>query len=107
MSENGKEKGVSERIMTLHPAGKKGVSIDRAKYDVVRQEIEQALRDQPGLAFGELTETVNRRIGATFDGSVSWYVVSVKLDLEARGLVERVDTRGPQRLRLAQSDGKV
>ncbi len=86
--------------MTLHPAGKQGVNIDRSKYDTVRQAIEETLRAQPGTTFGELTDAVNRRIGDSFDGSVAWYVVSVKLDLEARGVLERVDGRSPQRLRL-------
>ena len=91
---------MSEKILTLHPAGKQGVNIDRRKYDTVRQAIEETLRVQPGTTFSELTGAVNRRIGDSFDGSVAWYVVSVKLDLEARGVLERVDGRSPQRLRL-------
>ena len=47
-----------------------------------------------------MTEEVGRRLGDVFDGSVSWYVVSVKLDLEARGVLERIDGRSPQQLRL-------
>ena len=91
---------MTERIKTLHPAGKQGVNIDKAKYDTVRQAIEETLQAQPGTTFSELTDEVSRRIGDVFDGSVSWYVVSVKLDLEARGVLERVDGRSPQRLRL-------
>jgi hypothetical protein len=93
---------MSDRIMTLHPGGKKGVNIDRSKYDTVRQAIETVLHAQPGATFSELTDAVGQRIGASFDGSVGWYVTSVKLDLEARGLLERIDGRSPQRLRLAR-----
>ena len=93
---------MTERIMTLHPAGKQGVKIDKGKYDMVREAIEETLRAQPGITFSALTEEVGRRIGDVFDGSVSWYVTSVKLDLEARGVLERVDGRSPQRLRLVQ-----
>jgi len=88
--------------MTLHPAGKQGVNIDKGKYDMVRQAIEETLQAQPGTTFGELTDEVGRRIGDVFDGSVSWYVTSVKLDLEARGVLERIDGRSPQRLRLVE-----
>ena len=86
--------------MTLHPAGKQGVNIDKGKYDMVRQAIEKTLQAQPGITFSGMTETVDKRIGDVFDGSISWYVTSVKLDLEARGVLERVDGRSPQRLRL-------
>jgi len=98
---------VSQKIMTLHPQGKQGVNIDRSKYDTVRAAIEQVLREQPGTTFSQLTELVAERIGGTFDGSVSWYVVSVKLDLEARGVVQRVDARSPQRLRLVDVDAEL
>ena len=96
------EEKVTERIMTLHPAGKQGVNIDKSKYDMVRQAIEEELRAQPGITFSGLTDAVGERIGDVFDGSVGWYVVSVKLDLEARGVLERVDGRSPQRLRLVR-----
>ena len=90
------------RIMTLHPAGKQGVNIDKGKYEMVREAIEETLKAQPGITFSALTEEVGRQIGEVFDGSVGWYVVSVKLDLEARGVLERVDGRSPQRLRLVE-----
>ena len=93
---------MTERIQTLHPAGKNGVNIDKGKYDMVRQAIEETLQEQPGITFSGLTDTVGEQIGDVFDGSVGWYVVSVKLDLEARGVVERVDGRSPQRLRLVK-----
>jgi Family of unknown function (DUF6958) len=35
-------------------------------------------------------------------GSVGWYTTSVNLDLEARGLIERVPGAQPQRLRRVQ-----
>ena len=38
----------------------------------------------------------------TTEGSISWYVTTVKLDLEARGLIERVPRSRPQRLRMAE-----
>ena len=57
---------MSDRIMTLHPGGKKGVNIDRSKYDTVRQAIETVLHAQPGATFSELTDAVGQRIGRFF-----------------------------------------
>ena len=89
---------MSERIMTLHPAGKTGVNIDRQKYDVVREAILEAVRTNGTITFGDLTAEVRSRLEATFAGSISWYVTTVKLDLEARGEIVRVPKSKPQQL---------
>ena len=83
--------------MTLHPAGKTGVNIDRQKYDVVREAILEAVRTNGAITFSDLTTEVRSRLEATFAGSISWYVTTVKLDLEARGEIVHLQKSGPQR----------
>lgn len=84
-----------DRIMTLHPdPSKAGVNIDRGRYDLVRAAILDAL-SKGHLTFRQLTDAVRELLPA-FDGSVSWYVTTVKLDLEARGIVARVPKSRPQ-----------
>ncbi len=92
-----------DRIETLHPdPAKAGVRIERWKYDAVREAILDALpRKTPGLPFKELSGRVRSALSAedlSKMGSVSWYTVTVKLDLEARGEIARVDGARPQRL---------
>ena len=53
---------MSERIMTLHPAGKTGVNIDRQKYDVVREAILEAVRTNGTITFSDLTAEVRSRL---------------------------------------------
>ncbi|MDX1521072.1 MAG: hypothetical protein R3264_05560 [Anaerolineae bacterium] len=91
---------MTEKILTLHPAGKQGVNIDKAKYDVIKAAIVETLQATPGLTFTELNERITAQLEDNFDGSIGWYVVSVKLDLEARGLLERIPKTSPQQLRL-------
>ena len=91
---------MEEKILTLHPQGKSGVNISRAKYDTISRAIQDSLRAHQNMTFNELTEEVRRRLEGSFDGSISWYVTTVKLDLEARGLIERIPKSAPQRLRL-------
>ena len=92
---------MEEKIMTRHPdPGKSGVNISKQKYDVVRAAIVHAISARGEITFKELTQDVQARLEGTFDGSISWYVTTVKLDLEARGLIERVPKSRPQRLRL-------
>ena len=92
---------MEERILTLHPEGKQGVNISKEKYDVIRQTILSILDEEGEVLFKELPAKVGQKLGGSFEGSVSWYVTSVKLDLEARGLIQRVAKSSPQRLRLA------
>lgn len=92
---------MDERIQTLHPApGKRGVKISRAKYEQVRSAILDALAGGVELTFTGLAQAVEAQLADHFDGSIPWYTVSVKLDLEARGVLERTGGR-PQRVRRA------
>jgi hypothetical protein len=93
-----------ERILTLHPeAEKHGVNIDKSRYDLIRTAILEAVGAQPGLTFNQLTEAMRQSLAGRFDGSINWYVTTVKLDLEARGLIERIPKTSPQQLRLVQN----
>ena len=91
---------MSDRIMTQHPEGKEGVNIERAKYDVVRAAIIDSISSAGELPFGDLSASVASRLPADFDGSIGWYTTTVKLDLEARSIIERVPGVSPQLLRM-------
>ena len=97
---------MSETVLVRNPhPAKRGVHIDAGRYRTVRGAVEATLREGGVVSFQNLVRDVERRIGATFDGSVPWYVTTVKLDLEARGVVERVPDQKPQHLRLAEGRG--
>ncbi len=91
---------MSDKILTLHPEGKQGVNIDRAKYDKMRGAILAVVEREPGVRLSLLGEKVYQELNGDFDGSIGWYTMSVKLDLEARGIIERVPNASPQQLRL-------
>ncbi len=93
---------MGERMMTLQPDGKQGVNIDRAKYDAIRQAILDSLAEERAISFSRLHEAVSARLSEPFDGSIGWYTTTVKLDLEARGEIERVYGKSPQVVRLVQ-----
>ncbi len=93
---------MDDRIITQHPEeGKQGVNIDRNKYELLRDEILTVIGTFGEISFSELVEVVNEKLTGKFDGSISWYLVTVKLDLEARGLIERIPGQKPQKLRLS------
>jgi len=49
-----------------------------------------------------LFRVVEKEVNGNFDGSVMWYVTTVKLDLEARGQVKRVPNSRPQLVKLVK-----
>ena len=87
-----------EKILTKHPQGKTGRNISKKSYDTVKTAILAALRKKE-LTHTELFEQLNKNLKGKFDGNISWYGETVKLDLEARKIVERTDSK-PQRYRL-------
>jgi hypothetical protein len=87
-------------IRTLHPAKKQGVNISREKYEVIRNAILCVLQAQKEMTFMKLSHAVEKEVNGNFDGSVMWYVTTVKLDLEARGEIKRVPNSRPQLVKL-------
>lgn len=95
-----------ETIRTLHPEKKQGVKISREKYEVIRKTILSILRRQKEMTFMKLSRAVEKELNGDFEGSVNWYVTTVKLDLEARGMIKRVPSSRPQLLKLDSSSEK-
>ena len=89
-------------IRTLHPEKKQGVNINKEKYDIIRKAILSTLNRQKEISFMNLSRAVEKEVNGTFDGSVMWYVTTVKLDLEARGEIKRVPHSRPQLVKLVK-----
>ncbi|MDB4297673.1 hypothetical protein N9901_02845 [Flavobacteriaceae bacterium] len=88
------------KILSLHPQGKNGVNILKHKYDVIKNYILQTLETNTVISYQELNRAAIIELSPTFDGKVGWYLVSVKLDLEARGIIERIPKTSPHQIRL-------
>lgn len=80
------------KILTLHPAGKTGRNIDLDKYEKLKAAILAILRKKE-LTHTELFTALNTRLTGKFTGNISWFGETVKLDLEARGVIERTDDK--------------
>lgn len=91
---------MKDTICTLHPEKKKGVNISREKYEIIRKAILSTMQAQKEITFKNLSCAVEKEVNGNFEGSVVWYVTTVKLDLEARGEIRRVPNSRPQLLQL-------
>ena len=89
----------AESIQTLHPqAGKTNKKISLEKYTVIRENIVAVLAESE-QTHTELMEKLYSRVKDNFDGGVQWYGETVKLDLEARQIIERTKTK-PEKYKL-------
>ncbi len=83
--------------------GSRGFPVTEVKYEPIRKAILASLpRSTKGITFKELVAQVATRVPKELfpkSGSVSWYTKVVQLDLEAKGIVERVPDVTPQRVR--------
>ena len=86
-----------EKILTKHPLGKSGKNINRQKYETLKKAILSALQSKE-LTHSELFNTLNKTLKNKFSGNISWYGETVKLDLEARKVIERTSSK-PQKYR--------
>ncbi len=89
------------KVLTLHPQGKKGRAIDSIKYALTRQAILECLEKEE-MTQDELVRCVAGRLEGKFEGSKGWYMESVKLDLEARKLIERYKAKPYDRYRIVR-----
>jgi len=89
---------MSEKILTKHPDGKKGVNINYEKYLLVKNTILDILKENPEITYQEMNKKAISRLKGHFEGSISWYVVTVKLDLEARGIIQGIKKTSPHKL---------
>jgi len=87
-----------EKIFTKHPLGKSGRSISKQNYETIKRAIVDVLQRKE-LTHTELVNQLNENLKGKFSENISWYTMTVKLDLEAKKVIERTSSK-PQKYRL-------
>lgn len=89
----------AEMIQTLHPdKTKTNKRISLEKYNYIKKQLLAVLK-KTELTHTDLMEALYQRVKDEFEGGVQWYGETVKLDLEARKLIERTGTK-PEKYKL-------
>jgi hypothetical protein len=101
-------RGRVQMFNATRPGGLDGWTMDLRQYELLRAHILGVIDERAGaggaVALQELVETAQRRYAGhpLFPGGrLRNYVTFTKVDLEARGEVERLPGRGAQRVRRA------
>lgn len=88
-----------EKFQTLHPhPNKTNKKIAVSKYNFIKAHLLSILSKQT-LTHTELMEALYQQVKDEFEGGVQWYGETVKLDLEARKLIERTASK-PEKYRV-------
>lgn len=66
----------------------------------MRNAILEVLKARGSMTFMKLNMAVEEKLKGRFEGSIPWYYVTVKLDMEARGEIRRVPKAKPQTIEL-------
>jgi hypothetical protein len=96
-------KTVKPKKTTTHPRTGSQFTIDAEIYEPVKTAILQSLKGSKGKTFTELSDDVVKIIKKKMPGfkkSIPWYTISIRLDLETRGIVETFTEKGKKLNRL-------
>jgi hypothetical protein len=94
---------MNTKIQLKHPAGKKAVTMEAGKYSVMKDAILKRLA-KGGSTHTEMLRGITEDFatsGTKFPGSIEWHMEWVKLDLEAKHQIRRIDS-SPVRFDLVQ-----
>jgi len=89
---------MDQRIQLKHPSDKKAVSMDKNKYDVLKNALLDYLKIKGESIHSEIFQAITedfKNNKTNFEGSVAWHLEWVLLDLEARKEIKRIADKSP------------
>ena len=96
-------KTASSKVTCLNPNTGGQMNISKDIYDRFSKAIYHTLKKNGPLTYTEIVEGIRdcfREEGKAFEGSVSWYAITVKHDMHARGIIEVFQEKGKKLHRL-------
>ena len=94
---------MESKIQLRHRAGKKAISMEKGKYEVMKKTLLNCLSAKGPSTHTEILQALTedfKQNNIVFDGSLEWHMEWVKLDLEAGNEIKRMDRDSPVRFSL-------
>ena len=88
---------ITQKVECLNPNTGRKMNIDKSTYDLISKAIYHTLKQVGAITFTQLLEGVEKCINQQkikFEGNVGWYTVSIKNDLQARGVIDVFTEKG-------------
>jgi hypothetical protein len=89
---------MEQKIQLSHPEGKRAISMNREKYDSIKNILLNSLKNKGELTQKEMVLIISedfKKRNINFEGSVEWNLEWVKLDLEAKKEIKRLNSVSP------------
>jgi hypothetical protein len=80
-----------KKVECLNPNTGGRMNIDKDTYDLFSKAIYHTLKKEGPVTFTQLVEGVEdcfTEQKTKFDGSIGWYAVTIKNDMQARGIID-------------------
>jgi hypothetical protein len=90
-------KTLSSRVECLNPNTGRRMNIDKDVYDLFSKAIYHSLKKDGPLTYTQMVEGIKdyfKQQKYKFEGSISWYAVTVKHDMHTRGFIEVYSEKG-------------
>ena len=84
------------KLQLKHPAAKKAISMDKSRYEMLRNSLLHCLSTKGDLTHKEIVKSISedfKKKNQTFDGSLEWNLEWVKLDMEAKNEIKRTEEK--------------
>lgn len=94
---------ISEKIECLNPHTGRSMKIDAETYDLFSKTIYHTLKGKKGTSYTGIVDGIKkcfREKKITFKGSLEWYAITVKNDMEANAVIETFTEKGKKLNRL-------
>jgi hypothetical protein len=98
-------KVLSSKVECVNPRTGRKMQIEKQTYDLISKAIYHSLNAGKALTYTQMVEAIYgcfKEQGAQFEGSVEWYAVTVKNDMEVRGIIQTVTEKGKKLHRLSK-----
>jgi hypothetical protein len=93
----------SAKAECINPNTGNRMNIDAATYELFSKAIYHTLKEGKQLTYTQMVDGINdcfKQQKTKFNGSVEWYAVTVKNDLQAKGVIEAFTEKGKKLHRL-------
>lgn len=86
-----------QKTTLVHPRSGREMNIDKKIYDIVSKAIYHELKKNKAMTWTELASGVKDCLAANkidFPGSVEWYAISIRNDMETKGIISTYKEKG-------------